>query len=90
MHVAVTGRQRGGESGIQSVVVEDPDERLIQRENADGQCGGRSGETGLYFAGKRHALALPGTNRLYRRMWNSAAQPSRQVIFFPSAYVRPL
>ena len=68
MHVAVSGRQRGGESGIQSVVVEDSDERLIQRENADGQCGGRGSETGLYFAGKRQAWALPGTNRLYRRM----------------------
>ena len=85
MNVSVTASQRRCQPCVEAVVVEDSDQRLIQGENADGQRCGRGDETGLYFAGKRHAFTLRGTNRLYRRMWNSAANPSRHVIFFPSA-----
>ena len=82
MDVAVPARQRDGESGIDAVVVEDADERLIQGEQTDGQGGGRGDQRRAYFA--------RGTNRLYRTIWKSAASPSRHVIFLPSAYVRPL
>ncbi len=90
MDVSVTGPKRRRQACVQAVVVEDSNERLIEGENTDSQCRGRRDETCLYFAGKRQALTLRGTSRLYRRIWNSAANPSRHVIFFPSAYVRPL
>src|SRR5438270_13994003 len=68
MSVAVTAPQRRRQSCVEAVVVKDSDERLIQRENPDRQRGGRGDETGLYLAGKRQAMTLRGTNRLYRRM----------------------
>ena len=68
MDVSVAAPQRRRESCIQAVIVEDSDERLIQGEDADGQRRGRRDETDLYFAGKRQALTLRGTKRLYRRM----------------------
>src|SRR5205823_5195083 len=40
--------------------------------------------------GQRLRHAPRGGNRLYRSTCNSAATPSRHVIFLPSAYVRPL
>ena len=85
MNVSVTAPQRRRESRVQAIVVKHADEGLVQGENADGQRGGRGDKSGFYFAGKRHAFTLRGTNTLYRRMWNSAANPSRHVIFFPSA-----
>ncbi len=41
--------------------------------------------------GGGHQPPRPATheNRLYLRMCQNAATPSRQLIFFPSAYVRP-
>src|SRR5438067_13498068 len=50
----------------------------------------RSLRSTVQVNGDRHAGELRGIKRLYRRMWNNAAKPSRHVIFFPSAYVRPL
>ena len=88
--VAEAARERGRQAGIQPVVIEDADECLVEREDAHGECHGRHEPGALYFAGERQPLELRGTNRLYRRMWNKAATPSRHVIFFPSAYVRPL
>ena len=64
VYVAVTRRKRGRESGIEPVVIEHTDERVIEREKSHGQCGGRGRETSLYFAGKRQVSSLPGTNRL--------------------------
>jgi hypothetical protein len=75
--ISVSTPQRCSEPRVQAVVVEDADERQIQGEEADGQRSGRGDETRAYF--------VRGTNKLYRTMWNSAARPSRHVIFFPSA-----
>lgn len=56
MHVAVTGRDGGREAGVQPIVVKDTDERLIQRQQPDGQRRGRRGKPRPYF--------VRGTNRL--------------------------
>ena len=64
VHVAVSARERSGESGIESVVVEDADERLIEREKTDRQGGGGGDQTSLYFPGKRQVSRCAGTKRL--------------------------
>jgi len=56
MHVAVAGRDCGREAGVQPIVVKDTDERLIQRQQPDGQYRGRGDEPRSYF--------VRGTNRL--------------------------
>ena len=82
-----------GQSGIDAVVVEDADEEVIPGQGAARQSGEECDDTGTARdarVGQCDRQFPPGGNRLKRRIWKKAAIPSRQVIFFPSAYVRPL
>ena len=64
MDVPVATRESCRQPGIQSVVVENADERPVQREDTDGQRHRRDDEPRLYFSGKRQSRALRGTSRL--------------------------
>jgi len=89
MHVPKPAAQGQRQPGVEAVVVKDADQIVIQGEGAadeGGHCDGQAGAGG----GQRLRHSPAGGKRLNRRMWNSAATPSFQVIFFPSAYVRPL
>ena len=84
MHVPEPVAQRVGEPRIQAVVVEDADQIVIQSEGTAGQHHHSDAEAGA--RGRQRLRQSPaGGKRLYRTMWNSAATPSFQVIFFPSA-----
>ena len=66
--VAEPGRERGRETGIQTIVVEDSDERLIKGERTNDERYARRACRALYFSRDRQPFELLGTNRLYRTM----------------------
>ena len=68
MHVPEPAPKGGGEPGVQAIVVEDADERVVEREKSDGQDCGRRGDSCFYFVGERQPGEPPGTNMLYLRI----------------------